>query len=467
METTRTTRFGAPLITALAVLVAACTAPAGGGVPGVTSTQVASTDSTAPSVAVTTTATAEGSSLGLEASAARALPDITARPISLDELTAMLPGGETGPAATDGRVTATRSNEDLVTSAVLDRSDEVADIDRFGRINGVGAAYPSGTRTAHVWIDLFASAEGAAGWAADTAGDIVKQMGGSHQASIDLTSADEYPIEVGEGSVGLILTLDGGTRTETIALFHLGRIAVFVSIVESGDGDLRVPVHYLAEEAAEGVLQTLLGTPAPGPQASGPGSFDFSFERTVAIGGSVWTTAASGTVDYAGVACTVAVNHPDLRVERSFIRVGGRLWVRNGTGAYESLGTAGVVDRQLLTMCPAWPVELTEAGLAGALTGTPAGHVVAGVPALGYRGTAADLEQAVGLDASTVTVDVFNLWVAEGTPWLVEIDIAVTGDTSMLVPLIGTGFPEGESATVTISQQATSIGEAGPVSPPG
>ncbi|MCJ7726131.1 MAG: hypothetical protein MUP76_07070, partial [Acidimicrobiia bacterium] len=358
-------------------------------------------------------------------------------------------------------------NEALVTAAVLDRSDEVADIYRFGRITGIGAAYPSGSRSAHVWLDLFPTATGAAGWAADTAEDIVKRTGGSHQASIDLTAVAEYPIEVGEGSIGLVLTLDGGTRTETIAMFHLGRIAVFVSILETGDGDLRVPVQYLAEETAAGVLQTLLGSSPPGPATAGPASYDFAFKRTVEIGDGVWTTSAAGTVDANGVACTVAVNHPSLHIERAFIRVGSRLWIRDGSGTYESTGTAGALDRQLLTMCPAWPTDLAEAGLAGALTGTPAHHDVGGVPALGYRGTAADLEQAVGLDASAATVEVFNLWVAEGTSWLVEMDLTIVGETSTLIALIGTGFPDGESATVTISQQITSIGRAPSISPPG
>ncbi|MCJ7726080.1 MAG: hypothetical protein MUP76_06810, partial [Acidimicrobiia bacterium] len=117
MEPIRTARFGAPLITALAVLVAACTAPAGAGVPGVTgvtgvtNAPVSAAESDAPPDTVATTAPVVEPPREVETVEASGLPDITARPISIEELTAMLPTGETGPASTEGRITARRTNE--------------------------------------------------------------------------------------------------------------------------------------------------------------------------------------------------------------------------------------------------------------------------------------------------------------------------------------------------------------------
>ncbi|MBU1226007.1 MAG: hypothetical protein KJ698_02170, partial [Actinobacteria bacterium] len=282
MEHIRAARFGASLMAALAVLISACTSAAGAGVPG--APIEAAPAGSMPSSTVTTlpeAAPAPPDSGDPGESAPFYLPDITARPITIDDLAAMLPNDATGPATGDPGVIETRTNESLVTAAVMDRSDEVGDIARYGRLTGVAAAYPGDSGTAYVWIDLFETPAGAAGWVTDTAGDIVKHVGGSHQATIDLASAAEYPLDVGQEAIGLILGLDGGASTETIAMFHVGRIAVFASIVGPGAGDLRVPVQYLAEEVAAGVLDTLTGTAPAAPASGDPDSYEFSFERTV------------------------------------------------------------------------------------------------------------------------------------------------------------------------------------------
>jgi len=395
------------------------------------------------------------------------LPDITARPISVDELTAMLPIAEQGPATTGDRTTTGRTNEDLITAAVLDRNDEATDIDQHQRVTGVAATYPSATGTAHVWIDLFETAEGAAGWIADTAGDIVKQKGGSHQASIDLTSASEYPIAIGEGSIGLILRLDGGRSTETVAMFHYGRVAVFTSIVRAGSGDLRVPVQYLAEDAAGRILGVLTEVPPAALASIDPLSYAFSFERTVEIGDERWTASASGTVAGDAVACTVSLNHPSLKIDRDLISADGRLWARDGPGRYQARSAAGAIDRHLLAMCPAWPVDPGAAGLADLLIATPARHDAENTAVLGYRGTGADLEMMLGLSPLAATVQAFDIWVATDTGWMVVLDLRLTGEASKLTQLIGVGFPEDASVTVTISQTITAIGEAGTINPPG
>jgi len=411
MEQIRAARLGALLIAGLAVLISACTSPAGAGVWSAPTEAAPVETAQAGPIPVESEPAP-----GLDSAPAFDLPDITARPISINELTSML--------------------------AVLDRSDEVHDIARYGRVTGIAAAYPSDASTAHVWIDVFETAEGAAGWVSDTAEDIVKRLGGSHQAAIDLTAADDYPLGVGQDSVGLILGLDGGTRTETIAMFHIGRIAVFASIVGPNNRDLRVRVQYLAEDAAARVMSVLMGSSPAAPATADPDSYEFTFERIVEIGDKQWMSTASGTIDGDAVACSATLDLPSLRVERDLIWVGGRL-------------------------CPAWPVDLAGAGLAGALTDTPARHDINGTPALGYRGTGADLEQALGLDPFATTIQVFNLWIAENTAWIIEMDLALSGDTTMLAQLIGAGFPEGESASVTISQRIKAIGEAGRVIPPG
>jgi hypothetical protein len=374
MEQTWAARLGAPLIAALAVLTTACTSSAGAGVSGAPPESPAPT----PLAAITEPETEPFT-----------VPDLTERPIGIDDLRAMLPNGETGPSATDAPAYSSRSNEELVTTAVLDRSDEVADIDRHRRVTGVAASYPSDASVAHVWIDLFDTAAGAAGWVTDTAGDIVKRTGGSHQPRIDLVAATEYPFGVGEGPIGLILNLDEGA-TETLALFHIGRLAIFTSIVRDDAADARVPVQYLAEETADRVLVVLRGASPGGAPADVPGSFEFAYERTVEIGEDRWHATSSGTVDGASITCRVIVNHPDLALDRSLVLVDGVLWTRDAGGDYRESGSAGAIDRQLLDLCPAWPVDLHRAGLSGTLEEEPATHEIGGVAALGYRGSAED-----------------------------------------------------------------------------
>jgi len=456
----RPSRFGAPLMLAAAVLTSACTAAAGAGL-----SPASPPTATEPPGAVTAAPIPEPDT----SERAVVLPDLTARPITISDLTAMLPEGDTGPATTaDEPVLHPRSNESLVTNAYLDRTDEAADIATFGRLTGVSASYTDGGSTAHVWIDLFEDTSGAAGWLTDTAGDMVKRVGGSHQGSIDLTEAEQYPFgEVGEDSIGLILTLDGGARTETIAMFRMGRIVVFTSIVRPDDADARVPVQYLAEETADKVLAVLLGTTGPGVPSRDPDHYEFEFERIVEIGTTRWSASASGTVDGSSVACRASIDHPSLQVTRDLIYAGDRIWAREGSDDYTERGTAGVIDRMLLDLCPGWPIDASGAGLSGAFDDTPASHDIGGLAARGYRGTESDLESALGIDPGTVTVRVFNIWVADGTGWIVDLDLSVSGDTSALLELIGSGFPVGSAAIVTISQRITAIGEAGPVTPPG
>ena len=166
------------------------------------------------------------------------------------------------------------------------------------------------------------------------------------------------------------------------------------------------------------------------------------------------------------MACRASVDHPSIEVNRELISAGGRIWAREGTGDFVERGAAGTIDRMLLSLCPGWPVDAAQAGLAGAFDDTPASHDIGGLAAQGYRGTQSDLESALGIDPGTVTVNVFNIWVASGTQWIVDLDLSVSGGTSALVELIGAGFPADSTATVTISQRITAIGEASPVIPP-
>ncbi|MCB2223323.1 MAG: hypothetical protein KQH83_04020 [Actinobacteria bacterium] len=450
MEPTRSVQAGASALALAAVLLAACTAPAGAGIPGVSPTAGPSPNAAAAPAAA---ATPEPDATAGDATAGEALPDITARPIATSDLLAMLPPGGDG---------ALLANEDLIVAATLDRADEAADIAQYGRVTGAAAAYPSSGSTSHVVIGLFATGDGAAGWVGDAAGDIVKGVGGTH-AVVEATAVDDYPLDVGQDAVGLLVEIGGGEATETVALFRVGRLAVLASVTQPGAADGRVRAQYLAEEVEASILSTLTATDAPADGAGpAPSSYEFAFERTVEIGGERWSVSSSGTVSGADVACTVEADLPGLSAGRDLVLAGGRLWA-DGTAA---VSAAGAVDRALIAFCPAWPADPGAAGLSGAMDGTPARHEVGGLAALGYRGDAGDLEAAFGVPAGSAEVAVFTFWVAAQGGWLVGLDLRVEGDASSLAQVIGTGYPSG-TARVVVSQHLAAIGEAAAVTPPG
>jgi hypothetical protein len=399
------------------------------------------------------------------------LPDLTARPITADDLLSMLPAGDTGVATSETPVFIERTNEMLITDAKLDRDDETDDIARAGRITGVSGEYPGDTHDAHVWIDLFTDTVGAHDWLTDFAGDISKRTGGSHTGDIDLIAAHAFPMEgLGDESMGFVLQLhaDGQELTETLALFRMGRMVAFGSVVAAGANDARVPVQYLGEEISEGILDTLLQRNADPPPSVGPEGYLFEYRQVVAIDGDQWSTTAEGVVEGFDVSCRVRLDRPDVSADREYVVVDGRVWSRtSGQGDYTETAGAGVLDQTLLAYCPLWPIDLFEAGLGDVAQGTPAQHEVGGVAALGYRGEAEHLAAALGSRLDDIEVEVFNVWVAEGSTWLVELDTSLTGDSADLAQLIGPGYPEG-TARVSMRHRVSNIGGAeATVTPPG
>lgn len=437
------------------LLLAACTTAAGGVLPSTTTT--ADPQVTAP--------------IDAPPEPGVALPDLTARPITADDLTAMLPAGETGVALAEGGVAVTeRSNETLITTAVLDREDEVDDIERTGRVTGVAGTYRGPDHDAHVWIDVLNDSSGAHDWLNDVAGDIVKRTGGSHAPDIELLEADEYPVEgVGDGAIGLVLEIRSGDASlhETIVLFRMGRIVAFVSVVDDQPGDARVPGQYLAEEVEGRILDILLQRTPDSAQDAGPDGYRFDYRQVVTVEGEQWSTTAEGVVSGGDVSCRVRLDRPDLSADRDYVVVDGRVWSRDsGPGDYEESPAASVLDRSLLAYCPLWPIDLFEAGLAAVAQGTPARYEVAGVAALGYRGTAEQLTAILGGPQPDLTVDILNVWVAEGTTWLVELDASLTAESADLAQLIGPGYPDG-TTQVSMRHRVSDLGEAPAVTPPG
>lgn len=420
------------------VIVSACAGETG-TIPDVAVSEPTTTTATTPppaTVATTTTTTT---------AAVATLPDVSMRPLATETLLAMLADG--GDVLT---------NEALVAATVLDPEDEAEDHRRFGRIVGVlGASWPA-EPTAIVRIDLFADAVGASGFLADRIGDLAKDIEGAAPT----LGVEPFPVDgVGDEALGVIVT--HRDAVETAVLFRLGRIVASTSLERPGDA--RVPAQYLAAQVADTVVATLTGAADPLVQAADEPSYAFETEQVVDVDGDRTTWRISGTVSGEARECTVTVGG-DTRVLRSVDDV---VWERkDGAVEFARVGGPAVEQRALLARCPSWALDAGATGLDTVIGPQPASYVVDGVQVLGHRGDADDLAVVVGAETVGVDVQVFNVWIAEGTRWLVELDLVVSGPARILDPLLLGPVPLDMPVTVTVRHRVTDLGTAPVVRPP-
>lgn len=416
-------------IVVLALTTAACAAPVG--------------ESPAPSSSTTTmvaaAAVADPELAPLEPFTP---PDITTRRITITDLEAMLPPG--------GLTTVARSNEDLVTMASLDREDEAADVLTHGRQTGIGGSYtdPAG---AHVWIDVLVDADAAGAYLLDAAGDIAKGIGGTHAPNRGIAGAREFPVDVGEQSIGIIGGLADGSGSETMILARVGRIVFFVSFVDGPEIDGRVRVQYLAEDVLDGIIDILTERGVDPTSVDAP-RYRFETTMTVTDEGGTTEISAIGLVDGSDRSCTITVSGPDVDSAHRVVSHEGLLWWKSGESPFSRVTTGNLTVAGLLAACPSWPLTVDTAGLGSIVDerDDPARHHVNGVDALGYQADHDALAAVLGLPALASTVDGFSFWIADGTPWVVEVSISLTGPASERSLLTG-------SLAETIGPGTTSV----------
>ena len=67
-----------------------------------------------------------------------------------------------------------------------------------------------------------------------------------------------------------------------------------------------------------------------------------------------------------------------------------------------------------------------------------------------------------------MTIETFSYWVADGVPWLLELNITARGDAAELEPLTGPGFASLGDITVSIRHRILDLGVAlDPILAPG
>lgn len=403
----------------LATLAPAC---AGGG-----ATHPAATDIT---VALTPTTTIAAATPTTDHRAAPlALPDVTTRPLTETDLLAMLPDGESRAI----------TNADAVMSAAADPDDAAADVLGFRREVGVATAVATASGPGYVRIDLLADADHAHRYLLDTAGDIVKRVDGTHDAAAVALSATEFPIAVGEESIGLLVARQGDPAAETAVVFRLGRLVIFASLEHEQGEDLRVPLQHLAEDVQSRALARLAATPVTDHGTDRP-SYRFETTMTVTAGDVIMLVERNGTVDAAGMTCAVRVVDGAGEHTRTVRSDPGGISSSTDGLVFRPVGAGDLAARAVLAGCSSWPLDGAASGLDDLATGTATRHRVNGVTALGYTPEPAALGPVLGSSLQGAVVDSFSFWLAEGTPWVVEVGFIVSADATVLAAALPQGW---------------------------
>ncbi len=396
------------------------------------------------------------------------LPDVTAAAIDVSRLETLLPAsipGATGPAEIEDR-----SNDALIAGASPDRSDEADDVVVYGRIGGIAATYPIDAGTAHIWIDLLPDDGTAHSYLLDAAGDVAKGVGPIRIGAAPVTTISEFPVDgLGDEAIGLIM--ERTSVTETAIVMRLGRLVVMTSIAAPGE-DRRVATHYLAEEAASGIIAALLGGTAAPPvisptQQPDAAAFDLKLEATAGFD-TVLTVRARGRSSGSDLTCLVEVGTAEGIAGREFVRVGALHWTREPAGDWAAAGLINAMDAALLGWCPAWPLDLEAAGLASILEREPARLSTTSFGSLlGYPGDIDQLAAALGAPLRGTELTTLNAWVIESDGTLIEVNLEIAGPTASLAPLTGPWPIAADWIEISLRHRVEALGDdVAPVTAP-
>jgi hypothetical protein len=436
--------------------------------------------------------------------------DLTDREITDGELSLMaLPLSELGSQYADFEFDDTsgiQTNEQAIEGA-FDTEDEAADVERFGRVKGYEEGYLSsdalmegaGPFYISTGVVLHEQADGAAGNLKDGVED-AKRAAGATQGGTTLETTEEFSVEdVGQEAVGLwqqaSMEADGGGGTfhRTAVGFREGRLIGAVSILRLDDEDVRDEATALARKLDERILAVLRGeveqpaptseaapapTSEPTPEATseatpGPSarlspsdvldSFRFSTEIAVEADGGLVLSSEGEFEAPDRMGCTVSASLSGFNVsEDELVVVGDDAWLDTGEGFQATTADDSDV-MQDLNLCPGSPTfweDFTFIQDPGALSGEP--DTKNGVDALRYSlANAAAALESIGFlpsELEGVTINTFDVWLAEDGGWPLAIDVDITADAQAASDMFGVPLAEaGQEAHITMRVDITDV----------
>ncbi len=440
-------------------------------------TEAAATTSSVPATAPTaTTATsvAPPATLGVNPLTIRAIEDA--------ELVLMTLKPRDLPVAGFSLVTQKAvPNTEAVREALLDPIDEAEDIELYGRLSGARASFQStrlridtrGVLQIHTAINLFETDDGASGYLSDFLQDAAKGIGAPRPTDLQVGGARPFVVEeIGSEAIGLTIEEtpfgeDEPVQYETMIGFRVGTVLAFVSLVHTEDLDFRLRALEMAAVLESQVLAVLRGnirTPTPPPELRPLEAFAFRYIQVVDRRTVLAEIAAEGIVVLPDtVFCDFTLTIDGRAESTKYVVIGDRAWSDAGRGFIEESPDSHFLAADIL-FCPGWAVPLEDSGLDVAIQRSAplAIELEDGSDALAYTMELPDLEEMgfIPEDAG-LTVERFDVVTAVLEPWVVELDLELSGRAPAFVTAFGEEFegPSNEFVRLRFHFEVTRIND--------
>jgi len=431
--------------------------------------------------------------------------DLTDREITDEELSLMvLPLSNLGPQYADFELDDTsglQSNEQVIDDA-FDEEDEAQDVERFGRTNGYeesytfSAALPEEKGPIHIatGVILHEDADGASGNLKDGVEDAQRAVGMTKE-DVTIQGVDTFEVgDIGQKAVGLIqkasIKIDEEELTihQTVVGFREGRLIGSVVITNLKGEDVQEEATALARKLDERILAVLRGEveqPAPTSEATpeatseatpGPSagvspsdaleSFRFSAKMSVELDGGLVLTSEGEFEAPDRLGCTISGSLDGTAVGRDeLVVIGDDAWLDTGEG-FQTTAADDADVVQDLSLCPgsaAFWEGFDFIQEPSPLRGQP--DTMNGVEAIRYSlGEAVETLKSIGFlpaELEGMTINTFDVWVAEDGGWAVALDVDITADAQAAAETFGLPLGEGgQQARIAMRVDITDVNAA-------
>ncbi len=371
-------------------------------------------------------------------------------------------------------------NDIQAITSLLDAADEGVDVAEFGRVTGARAAFDfprlpvalRGVLEMHTAVALFATDVGASGYLADLVTDAAKGIGGGRPTDLKTVSMDPFEVDqIGDEAVGFTLaqaefTADDPFRYETLVAFRVGRVLAIASVLHAEEDDFRLRALELAADLEQQVLGVLRGTirvPEPPPEPEDLEAYAFRFSQEVDRGVQLTRVDTSGIVDVVADAfsCDFKLAVDNLVDEKRYVAVGDDVWfdvLGDGSPGFTKAEPNTFFVERDIAFCPGWAVPLEDSRLDEVVAGLDPipTEAAGGRDAFAYSLGQADLE-AIGFlpSGSGIRVTRFEVVTDALEPWLLGLELDVTGPTRAFVSTFGEEFEGFDAGQIALRYRVT------------
>jgi hypothetical protein len=377
----------------------------------------------------------------------------------------------------------------------------------------------SGARFVDNWVELFTTARGASQYLADYMGDLSKGIDAAHDPDLNATSSRSFAVDdLGDEASGITLietAADGEPYVETVVGMRIGRLLAFVSIGRASDIDVRVIALDLGRRFEERITGVLDGSLVPVVATDPPAvleTYAFEYQQRLeqafrivesavqddGIGGGdgeggtepepgtepgteppepaptttiTWTkeevattVTAKGIVTTDATRCELTIRNNGRRISRgTYIITFDKVWRSTNGRNFKEVDALEERYSADLLFCPGWYPSRSESGVRSitrpgrgtieeAKDGTVTERYDLGLKDLVSAGLA-------GESGSGLRVNRFTLWTGGEGPWVVGVDLQVSGPTSAMERAFGPAFYPGGSVKIALEFSAHQLND--------